>query len=243
MSQTPECNGRAPRIERPFTVRICEKLSAEEPRWNIVTTKNISVSGVLFNYDRFLKPGSRLNFRISLPGCDPVECEGEVVRNVESTFGRFTNSEPGVCAVAAVFNLSKHDRKVMEEALAQSNVGVSQEAGTKRTRSKRIDRSFPFWMQREGQTDWDPVPMRNISESGVLITSQESLEVGAEISLRMMFPFTDSPVTCRGRVVRVDDKTLPGSKINFIDIGVEFFGLDETVKQKLNEYAEKTGRD
>lgn len=251
MSKEHDRIERAPRVCRPFTVRINEDLSAEHPRWEIVVAKDISASGILFNYNRYLPPGSRVDFRIALPACKPIECEGEVVRNVRGRFLDVGCSEPPVCFVAAIFQgLSEDDRTVMMEFLVQYDGEASghklveedpETTGSRTPREKRMERAFPFWIQRSEPAGWEPVPMRNISASGVLITCQEPLEIGAEISFRMVLPFLGAPVLCRGRVVRMDDKTCPGATLKFFDIGLEFSGLDEAVKQGLREHANNIG--
>jgi hypothetical protein len=236
-------------VERPFTVRISEHLSSGEVRWDIVTAKNLSASGILFNYDRYLEPGSRLRFRIALPVCEPVECEGEVIRNIMGKSPGYGRSEQVVCAVAASFkNISANDRQMMEEFLTRCDAAASEQKPAmpdrpNQARERRIDRSFPFWMQQEGQPNWEPVPMRNISASGLMINYPEPIEIGTELSFRLMLPFLQSPILCAGRVVRVLDKTHPNATVKFFNIGVEFSELDDTVRQQLREFAEKNGRE
>ena len=245
MSDEKKTFERAERVSWPYTVSIAQDVSTDDPSWDIVLTKDISASGILFHFDHFLELGSPLRFRIALPACAPVECEGTVVRNVRKTlFGPFGGSEPIVCAVAAVFtNISADDRALLSEFLAKYDAEVLQHTGPKTIRPMRLDCAFPFWIKREGQTDWDPVPMRNISASGVLFTCSDLLEIGAEISFRMMFPFVESAVECRGNIVRIEDKSNPGSDVKTFNIGVQFSDLDEAVTRKLHDYAERFGRE
>lgn len=235
---------RDPRIEKPFVVRVSEKFSSEQERWDIVTAKNLSASGILFNYRRQLEPGTRLCFRISLPLVDPVECEGEVVRNVEAEWRDAGAVAPPVCAVAAVFhNLSNDDRRILAGFLNQCDPDAPSCIDSKMNRAKRIERSFPFWIQGEEKDSWIPVTMRNISASGVLFACYEPPEAGREKMFRLMLPFLDSPVIGQGHIVRVEDINRPGVEKKIYNVGVEFSKLDDGVQEKLSDYGEEHGVD
>jgi hypothetical protein len=244
MSDDKKTVERSDRVSWPYTVSIIDDMSTENPHWNIVLTKDISASGILFHFTHYLELGSPLRFRIALPACEPLECGGMVVRNLRKTlFGPFGSTEPAVCAVAAVFkNLSEDERALLSGFLAKYDAEVLHRTGPKTSRTKRLDYSFPFWIKRVGQDDWDPVPMRNISESGVLFACSELLEIGTEISFRMMFPFVESAVICRGSIVRIEDQTRPDSDVKIFNIGVHFSDLEEAVRRKLHDYAEQFGR-
>jgi len=93
-----------------------ENPSAENSHWDIVTTKNISASGILLNYYHYLEPGTRVKFKISIPVYGVVDCVGEVVRNVMGTSSSSENSTPKVHGVAAVFrDVDECDQKAMRE--------------------------------------------------------------------------------------------------------------------------------
>ena len=249
MSEDFPVNERAPRVFRSFAVRISEDVLAEEVHWDMVTAKNLSASGILFNYDRYIEPGTRIRFKISLPVCDAVECEGEVVRNVMGPpRGVFASSDPEVCAIAAVFqDISEHDQQVMGEFLkACDEVEANRfpaDDEPQKPRKKRIDRAFISWIQRIGQTDWVSVSMKNLSVSGALIGHSEPLDIEEEVALRIRLPFLESPVVCRGHVVRVDKITAPGALMKNFYIGIKFSSFDEAAQQQFDEYAEKHGRD
>ena len=249
MNEDLPINKRAPRVFRSFAVRISEDVSAGEVHWDMVTAKNLSASGILFNYDRYIEPGTRIRFKISLPVCDAVECEGEIVRNVMGPpRGVFAGSDPEVCAIAAVFkDISEHDQLVMGEFLkACEEVEPSsfpEDDAPKKPREKRIDRAFIAWIQKADQTEWTSVSMKNLSVSGALIGYSEPLDVEEEIALRIRLPFLEFPVVCRGRVVRVDKITAPGALMHSFYIGIKFFSFDEDAQQKFGEYAKKHGRD
>ena len=62
---------RDPRVERAFLVQVNQDLSANPPRWDIVTAQNISASGILLNFNRYVEPGTRMVsgscFRSTIP--------------------------------------------------------------------------------------------------------------------------------------------------------------------------------
>lgn len=253
MSQQSDFKNRATRVARSFVVRINANPSAAKPRWDIVTAKDISASGILFNYGQYLEPGSRVQFRISLPICGSVDCEGEVVRNVLGTSRGLVNSGPTVCAVAAVFrNISEKDQKAMHEFFGQIDAETGGDAGTRPLakdrndhvpRAKRIDHQFMTRIQKPAGDKWEIVPVHNISSSGIFFNYPEALTADSELSLRITLPFVESPVECRGTVVRVEKRSRPGATVPVYGIGAVFSGLDETARRQVDEYAGKFGRD
>jgi len=50
-------------------------------KYDIVTLRNLSAGGLLFNYDKVVEVGTYLEFTIHFPEVEhPVHCKGEVVR-------------------------------------------------------------------------------------------------------------------------------------------------------------------
>lgn len=247
MSKDQKIEERDPRVSRPFSVRINADISAENPRWDIVMAKDISASGILFHYDRYLEPGSRVQFIISLPFCGPVKCEGEVVRNVMGTSRGFFSAEHAVCAVAAVFrDIAEEHTQAMREFFGKEQVtsDVSKRSSPALTpeegfpsRAKRIERQYITRIQREGHAEWELVPVQNISSSGIKFSYTDPLDVGAELSFQITLPFLLSPLLCAGKIVRVVDQTRPGALVKVFGVGVIFSCLDEEVRQQLDDYA------
>ena len=74
---------RAKRIDRAYYTRIRQ---SEDQDWELVTTQNISQSGIFFRYDRPLDVGSELFLSLALPALlDPVYCQGTIVRVEDQT--------------------------------------------------------------------------------------------------------------------------------------------------------------
>lgn len=251
MSKNPEIKERDPRVSRPFSVRINDDISAKKPRWDIVMAKDISASGILFHYDHYLEPGTRVQFIIALPFCGQVKCEGEVIRNVMGTSRGFCRTEPAVCAIAAVFrDIAEEHTQAMREffgreqaALEASNPSspFPEPEGGFPPRAKRIERQYITRIQQEGHEKWELVPVQNISSSGIKLNYSDPLEIGAELSFQITLPFLLFPVSCHGKIVRVEDQTRPGALVKVFGIGVIFSSLDETLCQQLDDYADQVG--
>ena len=52
-----------------------------DSEWNMVTIRNISAGGILFNFNRKINLGSILEFEINFPASKaPIKCAGRVLR-------------------------------------------------------------------------------------------------------------------------------------------------------------------
>ncbi len=102
---------RAKRIDRSYATRIREERSGE---WELVTVRNISETGILFNHHRSLVVGSELVLSIGLPfSASPVVCRAKAVRVQD-------DRRPGVAlkpyAIGAAFSdLSETMRKGLRD--------------------------------------------------------------------------------------------------------------------------------
>ena len=74
------------RIDKSFLTRLkimpskINKL--KETFWDLITTKNLSAGGLLFNYYKDVPVGAEIELRIVFPLADrPIECIGKVVRS------------------------------------------------------------------------------------------------------------------------------------------------------------------
>jgi len=73
------------RVKRPFLARMRPYREVEDPakpvKWDIVTIKDLSASGVAFNYTKIFPEGTKLEFYFPLPvTAEPLYCIGEVCR-------------------------------------------------------------------------------------------------------------------------------------------------------------------
>jgi len=72
------------RINKCFTARFKER---NIPGWDIVTLRNLSAGGAIFNYNRRLDVGSLLDFKVDFPiGENPITCSAKVIRVDEPFF-------------------------------------------------------------------------------------------------------------------------------------------------------------
>lgn len=245
---------REPRVSRAFMVRINEDVAVQNPSWNIVMAQNISASGILFNFDHYLAPGARVQFKIALPVGADVECDGQVVRNVMGSSQGRGSPQQAVSAVAAVFrNITKEDRLTIREFIQQNlpasgavkrrPVFSSMSPSGKKPRARRIDRAYVARIRKEKSGEWEMVALRNISETGILFNYGRVLEIGRELSFSIVLPFSAIPAECGGKIVRVKDETRPGALVKTYTVGVSFSGLDETSRKGLRQYGEQIGRD
>ena len=70
-----------PRIKRQYLAQINIYAGGNPTSWETVTLQNLSSGGMLFNYHKYLEPGTLLQAKIVFPPADtPVEIIGKVVR-------------------------------------------------------------------------------------------------------------------------------------------------------------------
>ncbi len=96
-------------IRSKLVMRIAEKdQEVSIPNWTVVTSRNLSTNAVLFNYNRPLFAGTRLDVLIHFPE-KTIRCEAYVMRC------RPGSVEPLVQMVAKLTNLSPMDREFIEQ--------------------------------------------------------------------------------------------------------------------------------
>ena len=75
---------RAKRIEKTYItkIRFCKNdLERRDfTKWDIVTLRNISSTGLLFNYDKRIMISSEMAFKIMMPFTESLYCHGRVCR-------------------------------------------------------------------------------------------------------------------------------------------------------------------
>lgn len=83
---------------------------AGEKKWDIVTLRNLSAGGILFNYDGRLPEERSIDLKINVPGIsDPLICEARIIR-IEPPV------DYGITPIAAVFTrISPEDREYLKE--------------------------------------------------------------------------------------------------------------------------------
>lgn len=111
----PQGKRRYGRIKRHFVVRLrirpgqtqAESLTS----WNIVTVRDLSAGGILFNYDKEIEIGTLIDLKINFPLLiTPIDCVAKVVR-IEKPSLR------AIVHIAAVFvDIGKKEKELVEKA-------------------------------------------------------------------------------------------------------------------------------
>ncbi len=98
------------RLDKKFVLKVAPEGETHtvSHQWTLVTSKNISAGGVLFTYDRRLREGTLLTFRIHFPK-RTIDCAGVVRRSSPSAI------QPLVNIAARLDGLSGDDREFIEQ--------------------------------------------------------------------------------------------------------------------------------
>ena len=99
------------RIDKKILLRVSLQEKDGAPEWTIVTSKNISASGVLFGYNRRLERGTPLYLRIHLPD-HAIDCTATVRRTSPGAL------EPLTDVAVTLKGLEKNDRELIQKHVA-----------------------------------------------------------------------------------------------------------------------------
>ena len=107
------------RIDKSFLTRLKimpSKLNRlKEAFWDLITTKNLSAGGLLFNYYKQVPVGAKIELRIVFPLADrPIECIGKVVRSQKI----IDNGVKSAYRIAACFeDINEKDQRSIESSV------------------------------------------------------------------------------------------------------------------------------
>ena len=101
------------RIDKSFLTRLKimpSKLNKlKEAFWDLITTRNLSVGGLLFNYYKEVPVGAEVELKIVFPLADrPIECIGKVIRSQKI----IDNGVKSAYRIAAQFDDIKEQDKI-----------------------------------------------------------------------------------------------------------------------------------
>ena len=99
------------RIDKKILLRVSLQEKDGAPEWTIVTSKNISASGILFGYNERLAQGTPLYLRIHFPD-QSIDCTATVRRTVPG------NLEPMNEVAVALKGLEKKDQEAIQGYIA-----------------------------------------------------------------------------------------------------------------------------
>jgi hypothetical protein len=94
------------RIDKKIVLRVASPEGAAT-QWTVVTTRNISTSGILFVYDRALAEGTPIFVKMHISG-RIVDCKGVVQR---ASRGRL---EPLMDVAASIEGLDESEKRLIE---------------------------------------------------------------------------------------------------------------------------------
>ena len=99
------------RIDKKVLLRVSMQEKDGAPEWTIVTSKNISSSGVLFGYNKKLDRGTPLYLRIHFPD-HAIDCTATVRRTAPGVVAPLTD------VAVSLKGLEKTDRDIIESHVA-----------------------------------------------------------------------------------------------------------------------------
>ena len=109
------------RVKHHFIVRfrVYQSENPEESRkWDIVTVRDLSAGGILFNYNKKIPLGTALEFNISLPPpLEAVCCQGTVCRVDEQPLSGKDIKKIPIYGIAASFTELENGKKKALDAL------------------------------------------------------------------------------------------------------------------------------
>jgi len=84
-------------------------------KWDIVTVRNLSASGMLFSYDAAITKGTQVNFKIIFPfSAHVIRCIGRIIRNNKP----YEDTYPKIRFIATKFEKIKKGDKDLIDMMA-----------------------------------------------------------------------------------------------------------------------------
>lgn len=118
---------RAKRIQKSFVARFRvhnegnESYFNDSSKWNIVSIKNLSSSGIFFNYNEDIPIGTELEINISVPFVnEPVHCLAKICRIDEDKKFQAGLRKIPVYGIAAYFEIMDDDKKKAIDNFAEN---------------------------------------------------------------------------------------------------------------------------
>ena len=112
-----------------------------------------------------------------------------------------------------------------------------------RRRYKRIIKCFMTWLKFSWWTAnpvypkvWDIVTTHDLGAGGMLFNYDMPIELGTKIHLKVVFPFSRTPIDCIGSVIR--SKKVIGDKYSAVyRIAAQFQAISESNKDLIDKVA------
>ena len=109
--------------------------------------------------------------------------------------------------------------------------------GQDRRKSPRIEANFVVNYKIEEMPEgYDLSQTKNISQGGILMTTNRSFEKGSFLTINIRIPFVPQKIKLKGEVVASQEKV----RDLIYETRVQFVGLDKDFFVKLGEFIQKT---
>ncbi|RKY33343.1 MAG: hypothetical protein DRP68_02770 [Candidatus Omnitrophota bacterium] len=108
--------------------------------------------------------------------------------------------------------------------------------GPERRKYPRIPATFVLnYRIKEIPDDYDLTQSKNVSQGGILITTNQYFEKGVHLEITIRFPFLPGKVQLIGEVVSCKEKV----KGLIYDTRIKFVNLDPSISEKIGEYLQR----
>ena len=91
-------------------------------------------------------------------------------------------------------------------------------------------RTIPLVAKKMVSTDWDMVPVKNLSAGGMLFDYNKNLELDSLLDLEIDILKSTPTINCVGKVTRIDHSHLH----SILSIATEFTEIEEQEKEVIN---------
>ena len=115
---------------------------------------------------------------------------------------------------------------------------MSQYNGPERRQRKRVDASFVVsYRVKEGPKDFDLSNTKNVSQAGMLLTTNKAFTQGTYLAMLIRFPLVPQKIKVTGEVVNSKEiikNLIYETRIKFLNLDEDFFiKLGEFIKENL----------
>jgi hypothetical protein len=118
--------------------------------------------------------------------------------------------------------------------------------GHERRKHKRIEKPYmarfriiPLVAKKMVSTDWDMVPVKNLSAGGMRFNYRKDLGIGSLLDLKIDISKSTPTINCVGKVTRIDHPHLHSHLHSMLRIATEFTEIDEQEKEIINTTVEE----
>ncbi|HIE35942.1 MAG TPA: PilZ domain-containing protein [Candidatus Omnitrophica bacterium] len=113
--------------------------------------------------------------------------------------------------------------------------------GPERRKHSRIDANFIVsYRIKQIPDNYDLTQTKNVSQGGILLTTNRKFEKGTQLMITIRFPFIPQRIEVTGEVVESEEIVkglIYETRIRFLDLNEEFFKkLGSFIQERLNKW-------